>query len=1389
LTSFFSETFRQHLLANPTFFDTPKDVAMVLFTQAPEYADNDARYAGIETVEDLSGLLGWEPPIHWGDPPVTEIELPLVAPPNGDTRYIRLDNAFVLPDDAPSLYILSVGFIYKGTIGSITDPLIFVTNSPVGAGMVLNPGDAITARPDATADNERWLFSYTVTTGPPAAITTVPGPLATLKAEPPFDASRTQHVWLYPQRVNLIANPSFEAGMTHWRTNGTPQQINGSAPDNEMEQSIRRKAGQFSGASPLIVESNMFPASFGVRPKEMFTIRLNAKGNGRMKVAMLSWMADFSATRVDWGLMPDPENPEEMIDAEWQLSPKGFISVCTLRMTPEARYAMVRIEVEGDLLILDNCLVEEGWVPAGQDDGSGGTVSTGFPYFDGDSLYGARDDFSWYGGEDCQGHTYSCWYNHRRAVVGRLFAFQTSKEDQAQPTLPPVWSYDPNSYMPGHWFSAPPSRVLNRLLNNPNTPVFIDACDSTPTTIANQGVTADATVTEAQRFLPEARSYFWFPASAGNSMSVPDAANLDITATMAVIAEIAPPTWSPLSESVIASKWLNAGITPGTPGYIVPLVGGEGYSVSTPDHADYRITGTRVITARVRFSNDVFNHGLVVHSAAAPNQGWSLSVEDRVLNFRWSTTGASQPTNQVNIGSIASFGYTSDVFIGVKITPSSGGNSHFQMIRSTDGGVTWANVGLTVMGPAFTSTFDTTATLKIGNFVATGADECWTSRVYWVEMRNGTDPKAGTVIFRCDASERAPTENPWTDPTQAGRTVRTWTAVAAGVTAGMLTAGGNGIPIGNSWVFSLLPTGALQLLWGKPTPPPWETASFDSVASDMNLSAFAGNSRHLVAFTFLNSVGGGNAEIRFWHSDDGVTWTQLGSTMTKPTFSLIAGTARFELTAQSNAEAFRSMEAKVYSAKVYNTTGATGTVPSTGIPVLDIDCDVLTSDDYGQPTFLATTGQVVTVNRGASGYISTMTPALDKGGRPFFMLDGVNDYIEIPHHASLNIPDDGNFVVVIAGRQKSLPKGSGAVWVQKVNSAAPNDGWQLPDASTPAGTGSFTASLKDAASVTAVTPAHAFNTLKVPTSYGFRKTDKLVAVRDSLFSTPVTVPPTLGTVGSPIPVQIGRLGTTYEALDFFGMCVLTQLLNDTELSNLAIAMRDGSDVYHHGDRWTITDDGIFAGIPLSAGDTLVAVHPTGASSPMSFDEVIWDTQAEGGGVVTNVEIERQGLVYKWIPSGLVVYHLDVLFPYDTRPCPPPVTGDVIDRDEVPDPWVEPPPPDTEPPTAPVLTVDAFTSTQVDLSWTAATDNVGVTQYLIERAVGAGSAAFHQIFTTAILTYSDIGLTRGETYRYRVRATDAAGNLGPFSNVVEVTTEGEPSLWDEALWDEGFWGEE
>ena len=104
-----------------------------------------------------------------------------------------------------------------------------------------------------------------------------------------------------------------------------------------------------------------------------------------------------------------------------------------------------------------------------------------------------------------------------------------------------------------------------------------------------------------------------------------------------------------------------------------------------------------------------------------------------------------------------------------------------------------------------------------------------------------------------------------------------------------------------------------------------------------------------------------------------------------------------------------------------------------------------------------------------------------------------------------------------------------------------------------------------------------------------------------------------------------------------------------------------------------------------------------------------------------------------------------------------------------------PTPDTTPPSQPgTLTATAVSGSEIDLSWGASTDNVGVTGYLLERCQGAGCSNFTQIATPTGTSYKDTGLTASTSYTYRVRATDAAGNLSPYSNTASASTSAAPS---------------
>jgi uncharacterized delta-60 repeat protein len=93
----------------------------------------------------------------------------------------------------------------------------------------------------------------------------------------------------------------------------------------------------------------------------------------------------------------------------------------------------------------------------------------------------------------------------------------------------------------------------------------------------------------------------------------------------------------------------------------------------------------------------------------------------------------------------------------------------------------------------------------------------------------------------------------------------------------------------------------------------------------------------------------------------------------------------------------------------------------------------------------------------------------------------------------------------------------------------------------------------------------------------------------------------------------------------------------------------------------------------------------------------------------------------------------------------------------------PTPSDTTAPTAPTGLTATFNSitNAIDLSWTAATDNVAVTGYRIYRDGGLAPIA-----TVNGVTFSDAGATG--THTYQVTAIDAAGNESAPSNIASAT---------------------
>ena len=196
-------------------------------------------------------------------------------------------------------------------------------------------------------------------------------------------------------------------------------------------------------------------------------------------------------------------------------------------------------------------------------------------------------------------------------------------------------------------------------------------------------------------------------------------------------------------------------------------------------------------------------------------------------------------------------------------------------------------------------------------------------------------------------------------------------------------------------------------------------------------------------------------------------------------------------------------------------------------------------------------------------------------------------------------------------------------------------------------------------------------------------------------------------------------------------------------------------------------------------DTQAPTTPTGLSATIVSEsriELSWGSSTDNVGV-TEYLVERcEGVscgAYAQFSSlsGTTLLDID-LSPstsYSYRVRATDAAGNISGYSNI-ETAVTPAPPDFDPPTEPAaVSAAAVSSVRVDISWTAATDNVGVTNYLVERCPGTGCSSFAQVGTAAASPYSDSGLAAATAYSYRIRAADAAGNIGGYSGTASAFT--------------------
>jgi hypothetical protein len=256
-----------------------------------------------------------------------------------------------------------------GSQAGFTNPWLFVTDSMFGN--VVSPGAIV-----GIAATPKVLFSYVThgTTADVAGGTVVQSPGPTT-----WESARIQHVYLYPQRVNLIPNPSYEdVGGFGWRSDAAIARVLGGVD--------KPASNYFGRAAGKVVQSLSIPTQGRMR----FSAYVR-KGTGT-KITLSLVCLDET-----YSVLTTVQGHQRTLYSDWA-------RYDDLLAPSDDCVAVIPQIISDGSFDFDLCLLE--------------ATDPLHDYFAGDSDTGAPYDFSWQG----QAHqSYSCYYNNRHVTAARLF--------------------------------------------------------------------------------------------------------------------------------------------------------------------------------------------------------------------------------------------------------------------------------------------------------------------------------------------------------------------------------------------------------------------------------------------------------------------------------------------------------------------------------------------------------------------------------------------------------------------------------------------------------------------------------------------------------------------------------------------------------------------------------------------------------------------------------------------------------------------------------------------------------------------------------------------------------------------------------------------------------
>lgn len=271
-------------------------------------------------------------------------------------------------------------------------------------------------------------------------------------------------------------------------------------------------------------------------------------------------------------------------------------------------------------------------------------------------------------------------------------------------------------------------------------------------------------------------------------------------------------------------------------------------------------------------------------------------------------------------------------------------------------------------------------------------------------------------------------------------------------------------------------------------------------------------------------------DVKFWLSNDGITWTQLGATVTTAlTTSIYAGT--FQVNVSGDFGGSNTLAGKIYRAQILN--GIDGT------KVLDVDTSVIGSGSA--TTFDALTGQTVTINRSGTGKKTSVVTA------PLWLF-GTDDLMTVADNDLVDFDATQDFTLFAVTRTfTNAGTGNRAILVKQI-SAATQAGYalinnsrqtniQIRDSSTLVGDASGT--------------QIADGSLMVSTGVVSRSTTTETAYEGIITNGGTSISTVTGSLANASALTIGRYANdTYSDMEFVAAAIFRRALTASEISTL-----------------------------------------------------------------------------------------------------------------------------------------------------------------------------------------------------------------------------------------------